>query len=733
MENKYLAKTYKEKTIIQHTQDLLNQLNILKSIYPNLLNEEEWEILEYAIKYHDIGKINTKFQNKLYKKLKYVMNLNDTIKSEEIPHNYLSACFIDTDKFEEKFGREAAKILLSAVYYHHDREEKDITDEDVEDLIKQSRGLQNFFDIDLSKINNSFRRYILRPKDYEIMEGKKYILIKGLLNKLDYIASMDKRDVNIEEEIRQNGQTVSDIIKQITEEEYNGNYREVQKYMLDNKNDNLVVISYTGSGKTEAALLWADNSKTFYTLPLKVSINAMYNRIKNNIGYKKTLLLHSDAHSFYENEGEEINKYDRARRLSSPLIVTTVDQLFRIAFKYNGYEEILATLSYSKVIIDEIQMYSADLLAYIFIGLKMITDVGGKFAIVTATFPPMLYHIMDRLNIPYKKQEVDFKPHIMNRHKIELLEDGKFDYKKIRKLGKEKRVLIIANTVKRAQEIYENLKEENAYLLHSQYIKDDRSALEKKILECGQAEEGVGIWISTQIVEASLDIDFDVLFTELCTVDSLFQRMGRAFRKRLYNGEEPNVYIIDNKNGVPSVIDAEIYEYTLEEIKKYNHKNLSEADKQYIINNIFSFEKNPKLKDSNYYKQIKKYIETIKDLRVYDISRNNVSEMFRNISNVNLITDDIYNYLNNIGKIDEWNNIFKTANVPISEKIRAKDEIRKYVISVRNTKNVDKGKEELFYEGSNVYRTRYKYEFDSSTLKGRGMIRYETTNDNFDE
>lgn len=52
-----------------------------------------------------------------------------------------------------------------------------------------------------------------------------------------------------------------------------------------------------------------------------------------------------------------------------------------------------------------------------------------------------------------------------------------------------------------------------------------------------------GIWITTQIVEASLDVDFDYLFTEMSTLDSLFQRFGRCFRSRHYKKEEPNVYI----------------------------------------------------------------------------------------------------------------------------------------------------------------------------------------------
>lgn len=53
--------------------------------------------------------------------------------------------------------------------------------------------------------------------------------------------------------------------------------------MNDHKDDNVVVIAPTGSGKTEAALLWLDGEKGFYTLPLKVSSNAIYDRIMGGL------------------------------------------------------------------------------------------------------------------------------------------------------------------------------------------------------------------------------------------------------------------------------------------------------------------------------------------------------------------------------------------------------------------------------------------------------------------
>ncbi len=722
MKNQGLAKSNPEKTIKEHTQDLLNQLQMLREIYPSILEKEEWELLDYAVKYHDIGKINTKFQNKLYQKLKKEL-LEDKIEGEEIPHNFLSPHLINIDKMEEKFGRKNTKILISSVYYHHIRERKEITEETLADLNKQKETLGNFFDLDLSKTEDSIGRYILEEKDEEILKERRYILIKGILNKLDYVASLDKEGVNVEETCRDNGQTVRDKIQEITKTKYQNNYREVQKYMMEKQEENLIVISYTGSGKTEAALLWIGEQKAFYTLPLKVSINAMYQRIINKIQYQKALLLHSDAYSYYQEQADiDINSYDRARRLSSPLIITTVDQLFKIVFRYQGYEEILATLSYSKVILDEIQMYSPQMLAYILLGLKMITEVGGKFAIVTATFPPLLYNIMDKLEIPYKKQEEEFTPHIANRHKIQVLEQNEFDLKKIQELGKNKKVLIIVNTVKRAQELYEKL--ENSYLLHSHYIKNDRNEIEAKILEFGDNEKNQekGIWISTQIVEASLDIDFDILYTEMCSIDSLFQRMGRVYRKRNFQQEEPNVYILDNRNGVPYIIDAEIYDYSIKEIKNYNNQNLTEQEKQRMINNIFDLEKNPKMKDSEYYKIIIREINLLKDIIPNQLPKKLINDKFRDIQNINLLPDKIFDQLEAEGKIEEWSNALKSKETSVSRKIEIKSEIKNYVIGVRYSRNIIHDSEELFYKGSNIYRTRYKYDFDKETLQGKGLI-----------
>lgn len=128
--------------------------------------------------------------------------------------------------------------------------------------------------------------------------------------------------------------------------------------------DSLVVIAPTGSGKTEAALLWLDGEKGFYTLPLKVSSNAIYSRIKNGYGYEHAAILHSDSMAMYlkENPGSAWEKQEQAKLLANPVTVCTIDQLFTFVYRALGTEIFAATLKYSKLIIDEYSLMIQEVL-----------------------------------------------------------------------------------------------------------------------------------------------------------------------------------------------------------------------------------------------------------------------------------------------------------------------------------------------------------------------------------
>ena len=159
--------------------------------------------------------------------------------------------------------------------------------------------------------------------------------------------------------------------------------------------------------------------------------------------------------------------------------------------------------------IDEIQMYSPDLLAYLINGLSYITKVGGKFAVLTATLPSIVLDLMKKENIPFAEPKT-FVENERIRHSIKVLHE-EINTERILEQYNDNKVLVVCNTVKQAQDMYKGLAEvlgknrDDLNLLHSRFLKKDRTDKENRILSMGKRESNeTGIWIGTQIVEADL-------------------------------------------------------------------------------------------------------------------------------------------------------------------------------------------------------------------------------------
>lgn len=711
LENLYLAKvdrkTKETETIQEHTDKLLAQYEKLKKLYPSIkyLN---WNLLKYASIYHDLGKMNTKMQNRLLEVLKYPERLqypNEMLeKMEEVHHGYLSPAFLPIDDIKETIGKNLIdkeienqlRILYQSIYYHHHREMEPNSD-NISFVIENDLTVQwqDFYYDKVKKVGNlkpSYSRYtgISRriPQAYDNEETVyQYIVTKGLLNKIDYAAS---GDIPIEVENNELYNKVMDFFKK---KDFQLNA--LQQYMIENSDKNIVGIASTGIGKTEAGLLWIGNKKGFFTLPLRVSINAIYDRVITKVGFPKDKigLLHSDTASEYMKRNDDdldLQYYEKTKQYSLPLTVCTLDQLIDFVFKYNGFEIKLATLSYSKLIIDEIQMYSPELVAYLIVGLKYITEMGGRFSILTATLPPIFEDFLKREKIDYvTPKEPFFKMkdnNIIVRHKLKVLEED-INIEYIKNNYKEKKVLAIVNTVAQAQKLYDDLilalKGEEVNLFHARFTKEDRAKKEEAILYVGTAKGEKGIWITSQVVEASLDIDFDVLYTELSDVCGLFQRMGRVFRDRWLNDNSVNIYVYVGNSKLPSgikkikysIIDYEIFTLSKKAILKYkNEAIITEVDKMNIIKEVYSSDN---LKKSEYYKKIKNTIDKIKDVRAFEIDKKSIN--LRGINNTSIIPKSVY--LVNKDKISRCLKTISESN-NTAERLKAKDTIKNLTISI---------------------------------------------------
>ena len=739
--NKKLPEFYKEykskedETIYEHTADLLKNLEELRK----LIDIEDIDLIEEACIYHDIGKVNPLFQKRLESKKKF----DD---SKEIGHNILS--FYLSKQFLEKYDKEDKNIILYAILNHHNyvdnfesiSEKKELISDNLKIIAKEVFGN---IETDFSK--SIGLRELALIRNLRSKPSKKSILVKGFLHKCDYAASAHSKaeipNINLESRLE-------DMIGDLKSRGLSSGWNSMQKFAKDNTDNNIILIGSTGLGKTEASLLWIGNNKGFYVLPLRTAINAMYQRIKNSLfpgDYNKNLgLLHGEIENIYledsndkqtDNiETEESMKfweyYGLTRAMSLPLTISTPDQIFRFAFKYCSYELQLATYSYSKIVVDEIQAYSPDILATLIYALQLIDMVGGKFAITTATLPPFIKDLLQEgmeKKIEYKEAEF-LNDNI--RHRVKLYHK-RVDPEDIKKFIEYKcdqeslKLLIVLNTVKLAQSIYKDLKlwfEENdiemeMHLLHSKFTVQDRNEKEEAILKDGESKcKKRVVWISTQVVEASLDIDFDYLFTELSDLSALFQRLGRCNRKGLKTVEEFNSFVYteiderlfivyDNKNANSSkgMIFRSLFELSKTALLEWEEEDnmglLSESDKNSMINKYFTSEKVKKYDEiyrSNnieYISEYKKMYDHLTNIMPDSKKLNDVAKEFRHILSRRVIPNSIYedkqeHIIEIIDKIEEKRKLIgRTKNKDEKQKLRVdilrlKDKFRKFTLNI---------------------------------------------------
>jgi|GEM_PF-79965 CRISPR-associated endonuclease/helicase Cas3 len=733
--SEYMAKSsmfgIKSESLLEHTNNVLDQVFILAQQYK--LDGKLKSLLLIAAFFHDIGKINPVFQNRIKSQNRITFNsqieighnvasifamrylrehkdtISDTVKADKLPADLTIFCSVselevfakehEVSVFDmmvyylKNLSRDEFTIVYYAVLEHHQYGENLISEVNDFGKVASFPFFAKGRDIDNRKIREKVKALNLSKIAPDNYQGQ-MLLISGFLNRCDRAASAHMQ-VEFPNDFLRSCIERWSINEKSKNPEFS--WRPLQEYCFQNRDQNLLIIAPTGQGKTEAGLRWIGDDKAFFVLPLRTAINSIYDRISHNILQNKFLdnriaLLHGESLSVLMNKNQEdgdfqqLLKYDKnAKMFSLPLNITTPDQLFNYVFKHNDFELKLSLLANSKIIIDEIQAYSAELLAYLVYGLQLAASLGAKILILTATFPPFIRNLLDNdfrftgSDISQRLKGIKFQEKRFisgpNRHYIKV-ESGILDQKSAGSLLKDlldnseyNSYLIVCNTISKANAIYETVEnlisedypEQEFHLFHSKFAGRDRSSLEKKIIEHGKkhSKEKV-IWVTTQVVEASLDIDFDCLITELSDLNSLFQRMGRVNRHALKLVKNPNCYVYaiieekylkySNCEKNSAFIDKQIHELSKKALKSFKGNALyqegeilSEQDKQDLIDDFLAMDN--LISDNNqsdFLEEYNAHYKFIETLIVRGRSSGLINKRFRNIVQIPIIPKVIY-------------------------------------------------------------------------------------------
>jgi CRISPR-associated endonuclease/helicase Cas3 len=318
----------------------------------------------------------------------------------------------------------------------------------------------------------------------------------------------------------------------------------------------------TGTGKTEAALIWADkyagSHKVLYLLPTMTTSNKMYDRLKETLGCEVGLLHGTSDYMLKTNEEyegqEEFEHVKRALFCKSfmyPCTVATIDQLLFTMFNWGRWELKLLNAGNSAIIVDEIHAYEPYTVALIIHTLRLLSILGAKKFVMSATIPIVLRDFLqNELGLAPVPGDASYDDRVRVSIRLKTSEEITSAVPEIIKCYRNgKKVLVICNTVATSKTLFQKVKGDNrvkkneSALLHSQFIMKDRADKENTLDDLMKKKYGGPyILVATQVVEVSLDIDFDILFTEACPIDALIQRLGRVNRYGNRPPAEVSVY-----------------------------------------------------------------------------------------------------------------------------------------------------------------------------------------------
>ena len=600
----HTSKNKNKETLIEHsdlTKEYLNKILAIKnldSLIDDLIHSIDKNhfllikrLFINAVYLHDLGKINPSFQankmdNSLFEKTT-VSSEHSIFSVQEYKEEFKDEIDSITDDMEFRKINYILNTFSYQISKHHGR----LTN--IENFCKDDIEFENFKKDSFQFLDKPFEFFILNKLLFSLLVSSDYYATT------QYMADLPTNDFGTisKEKKTKLIQTFEEyeIVKNIRKNENieginilrSKMFLEAEQNLEENSNKNIFYLEApTGSGKTLTSinlamnLLKEDNiNKIFYVFPFNTLVeqtknvfDKIFNSNKNNKDILDLEVINSITpikEKNNESQENEESKYQKSymNRLffHHELIITTHISFFDILFGTSKEDNFpLWQLANSVIILDEIQSYDNNLWSYMTKFFEVYAKVLNiKIIIMSATLPKLdkLIEKDSKKNIfvdliknrddyfyhDYFKNRVEIDYSILNKEYIKKrisLDDLKDEL--FKKKENYNKVLFEFITKKSARAFYNSLFDDSEYEDFDIYelSGDDNKAYRQKIIDETKEEKKI-IIIATQVIEAGVDIDMDLGFKDISTLDSEEQFMGRINRSCLKSELNPKVYFFD--------------------------------------------------------------------------------------------------------------------------------------------------------------------------------------------
>ena len=612
------------KSLLKHTDEALGVFSYIRKIYPKAPEicgiKNFWELLFISVFLHDIGKCASGFQESLRKN-----------KSWNYRHEILSSSFVSLFSKYSKLEKTAIALAIISHHksldyirsryatfpfetgknhYNEKMNELEVNINPINDFLTKITSLSKKYlgqvitlPTHLSSIHSledAYEQYVLpnfiipwEDEEFNVLHGNYGKFLKGFTTACDHLSSGGISKIL----------TYPNNIKNV----YNfKSLRTIQKQSMTTRG-NAILISPTGSGKTEASLFWADcnqnrgkTKRVYYLLPFTTSINAMYERFVRDFKNSDVVgLIHGKASYYFYKTLAEDNEYEKAvkfakeiqnltKKIYKPLKVMTPFQLLKPFFSIKGFEQQISEMVNGLFIIDEIHAYDPHTTALIIEALRILyQDFRANCLVMSATIPSFLKELlMKELKLCTEIKPLSEEIRLFSRHKVTVLEGditSHFDIIK-QDIKAGKRVLVTCNTISRAQDVFEELSEDvkESALLHSKFILRDREKIEANL-------KNTNLLVGTQVIEVSLNISYDILYSEPAPIDALIQRFGRVNRMGWERKKYAPVYVFsEGSHDDKHIYSQELVKKTVDNLKRIGDSGILFEDLvQKLVDDIY--------------------------------------------------------------------------------------------------------------------------------------------------